>query len=371
VEGANSEPRFFMLETVREYAAEKLAHSGEERPTREAHAQYFLGVAREAVLARREPGFGVCLERLERELDNMRTALGWLRDHGEPRLGLEFTTALDGFWFGRGHVAEGVEWFKTFLDACPEHNELRVSALNVASFQSSLHGDQEGARSFAEESLRIARELGDPLQLGYALASIPRVMLQDRDIDVLLDVTEEGIAIAQQIGDADLLGLHLLLRAEGMRLAYKNAEARILYQKSLDLYRELGATEMVAGGLHNLVEVELDEGNLDKAAALLREKVEIARQLRNMMIDSYTLLSFARLAAARENMPVAARLLAATSQLFQSTGVFVDALEQVGYDSTLSRLHEGLEDDELAFLWEEGQAMGAEEALAYALVECR
>ena len=115
VEGANSEPRFFMLETLREYAAEKLASSGEERPTREAHAQYFLGVAREAVLARREPEFGVCLERLESELDNMRTAFGWLRDHGEPSLGLEFTTALDGFWIGRGHVTEGVEWFKTFL----------------------------------------------------------------------------------------------------------------------------------------------------------------------------------------------------------------------------------------------------------------
>ena len=171
-------------------------------------------------------------------------------------------------------MVQDLSWY-----ACPEHNELRVSALNVASFQSSLHGDQEGARSFAEESLRIARELGDPRQLGYALASIPRVMLQDRDIDVLLDVTEEGIAIAQQIGDADLLGLHLLLRAEGMRLVHKNAEARLLYQESLDLYRELEATEMVTGGLHNLIEVELDEGNLERAAALLQEKVEVARQL--------------------------------------------------------------------------------------------
>jgi non-specific serine/threonine protein kinase len=358
-----------MLETVREYAVERLSQSSEERQVREAHARHILGIAREAAPAFRRREMGIWLERLEHDQDNVRTALSWLRDQGEPAAGLELTTVLGSFWIASGRVAEAVDWFSTFLSACPENNELRSVALNDASFLAFLHGDRDVALQFAEESVRIAREGEDPRLIGRALGNLPRILLAAGDMDRHRDITEEGIAIAQRIGDPDLLAFHFLSKAEGLRMTHNYGEARKLYRESLELYQELELTEMVATNLHNLVQVELDEGHLDQAAALLREKVEIARQLRNPWIDSYTLLTCARLAAAHDNLPAAARLLSAATNMFQSSGVLIDTPEQAGYDSTLSGLHEGLEDDEFASYWEEGQAMTWPEALAYALGE--
>jgi predicted ATPase/transcriptional regulator with XRE-family HTH domain len=364
--GADGECRFVMLETIREYATEKLTLSGEERQSRDAHAKYFLAMAREAAATRHGPGLGGVLEYLERDLDNIRNALIWSRDYGEPAAGLEMATALGGFWIGRGHVAEGIDWLTTFLKICPESGDLRGVALNDASYLSSIHGNYEGAHRFAAENVRIARERGDPEQIARALASLPRLMLVDRNIDGILQVTQEGIALAHRTGDTDLLALHLLSRAEGMRIAHNYAEARSLYVESLELSRGLGDAAMIASNLHNLIEVELDEGKLDRAAELAVEKVTIALQLRHVWIDCYTLLDCARLAAARENFLGAAQLLAAATQMFQSTGVLIASPERAGYDSTLSLLREELEDDEFASLWEEGQAMSPEEALTCA-----
>jgi predicted ATPase/DNA-binding XRE family transcriptional regulator len=366
-ESVEGELRFVMLETIREYARERLGHSGEEKQIREAHAQYFFGLVRATVPTLGGSRMGVSLERLENDKDNLRAALGWLRDGGKSITGLEFTTALGYWWIGRGHLAEGLHWFRTFLNADSESTTVRWTALNDASFLALLHGDHEEARRFAEESLRIARATGNPQQIGRALGNLPRIMLVTGDIDRILELTQEGIEIARRTGEKDLLAFHFLSRAEGMRIAGNYEEARRLYQESLVLYRELGASEMVATDLHNLIEVELDEENLDEATELLRDKVAIALQIRHMWIDCYTILSFARLAGARGHLVVAARLLAASTQMFQSTGVSIDTIERIGYESTLSLLRERLEADELAFLWKEGQAMNSEDALAYAI----
>jgi tetratricopeptide (TPR) repeat protein len=324
-------------------------------------------MAREAASDLNGPSVGGWQQRLARELDNLRAALGWLRDHGEPAAGLDLATALGMFWMGRGLAAEGLGWLRVFLSACPESGELRGQALDDASFIAFLCGDIEEARHFAEESLRIAREQGNARQIGRALGSLSRVMRADRDVDQALALSQEGIAIARRTGDADLLAYHLLQRAEAMRMAHNTAEARSLYRESLEIYRTLGQAELAVHNLHNLIEVELDEGNLDQAAKLHREKVAAARQLHHAQIDSYTVLESARLAAGRDNLLLAARLLAAATRMLQSMGLVIDPPEQAGYDATLALVRERFDAVALAALWEEGEAMSLEQAEEYAL----
>src|SRR5262249_22123248 len=162
-EQASSEPRFRMLETIREYGLECLTASGEEPAVQRAHADYYLALIEEAEPALTGPEQAIWLERLEAEHDNLRAALYWAEESGGAEIGLRLAGALCQFWLMRGHLREGQERLARLLglaEASP-HTAVRAKALRRAGHLADNLGDYAAAHAFFEESLAIWRALGE------------------------------------------------------------------------------------------------------------------------------------------------------------------------------------------------------------------
>ena len=171
-EAPEDEPRFAMLETVREYGLERLAASGETDATRRGHAAFFLALAERAEpeLTGREQG--IWLDRLEVEHDNLRAALGWALEH-EGETALRLAAALWRFWADRSHLREGGRWLERALaTAAPTVPASRLKALNGAGVIAMQLGDYQRAVALQEEGLALARAIGDQRGVSWALGDL-------------------------------------------------------------------------------------------------------------------------------------------------------------------------------------------------------
>jgi non-specific serine/threonine protein kinase len=192
----SGEPRLVMLETVREYALERLVASGEADAIGRRHAEYFLSMAEWARSQLSGTEQVTWLNELEREHDNLRTALAWLREHGESELGLRLGGALWQFWSVRGHFAEGRAWLEELLrqPAAAARSAARANALNGAGSLAFSQGDDARAQLLFEESLAIWRELGDEREAAHSLSDLGRVAYERGDAAAALSLYEESLA---------------------------------------------------------------------------------------------------------------------------------------------------------------------------------
>ena len=169
----SGESRFGMLETIGEYGAERLASAGGERVVRQAHAACFLALAQEAEPHLRGPGQTSWLERLDRELGNLRVALRWSLDSAAPEVALALGGSLGRFWYVRGHVAEGRRWLEEALGASADTDSPdRARALRVAAMLANYVGDLDSAELLAAGALALSAKLLDERGTAAALAAL-------------------------------------------------------------------------------------------------------------------------------------------------------------------------------------------------------
>jgi predicted ATPase len=161
VEGGRGEPRYLMLETIREYASERLEADEDPGRTRRRHAEYILALAEEAEPHLMAEDQAVWMDRLEREDDNVRTALRWAIDKGESEIGLRIAAAIWRFSQQRGHLSEARRSIEDLLELPGATPALRFRALSAAGGLAYWQMDTPGAKGHYEEALRIAREMGD------------------------------------------------------------------------------------------------------------------------------------------------------------------------------------------------------------------
>ena len=153
--------RYRLLDTIRQYAQEKLEQSGEIEDVKRAHAEYFLALVEEAEPELIGPREAEWFERLVEELDNFRAALSWASVHGEAELSLRLAGVLGSFWFWEGHSSEGHGWLEGALNQeGPTSVLARAKALGAASLLASQLSDYARARGAAEEGLRLSKEAG-------------------------------------------------------------------------------------------------------------------------------------------------------------------------------------------------------------------
>ena len=197
VEGTDEAPRFAMLETIREYAAERLEESGEAEELRRRHAAHFLGLAEEA-----EPNLrgspGDWLERLEREHDNFRAALDRLEASGAGETALRLAGALWRFWYLKGHLAEGRRRLESVLRTDGRPTAARAKALNGAAVMAVNSGDGAAARLRAEEALALHRELGDAWGAAYSGFMLGAA---EDDAARAQQLYEESVRVFRELGD--------------------------------------------------------------------------------------------------------------------------------------------------------------------------
>jgi non-specific serine/threonine protein kinase len=403
--------RYRMLETVRQYAHDRLVESGDERRWRHQHVVYFLEVAEEAEPRLRGPDQQLWLDRLQAEHDNMRSALAWsCAEPAESVSGLRLAGTFWTFWLMRGHFDEGRSWLSRSLAVVPVEQDLpaRARALRGRGVFAELEGDYQAARTLYEESIAIYRELGERRGIASCLSNLGSVAGAQGDDDAAQALWQESLVIRRELGDplgvADLLG-HL------GKAAYQRGDhesARAMWEESLAISRGLRDRWGMSFSLSNLGRVALDQRDSDSARAMWKESREISRDLGDRWGYAWSLMDLGDLASAQDNYSAAealhleclairrdlgnrpsiadslerlahvalvlaepfraARLWGTAERLREELGVPLSADERLRYERLVESARDML-DDPTAFdlAWQGGRAMTIDQAVAYAL----
>ncbi|HEY0069990.1 MAG TPA: tetratricopeptide repeat protein [Chloroflexia bacterium] len=304
------EPRFEMLETIREYAKERLEGSGEEEQIRYWHAEYYLALAETAESELRGPQQGEWLERLEQEHDNLRAALQWSlgqpqanrpndsnesdeSDEGEKNderveIALRLCGALGRFWEMHSHLTEGRKWLDMALErgtgtaasaASAASPAARAKALSGAGTLARYQGDFARARLLFDESLALRQALGDKKGIAASLNNLGTVAWGMGDYATARLLFGESLAVRRELGDKHSVAGSLSNLAAVCRHLGEHDEARRYQEESLALMRELGNKRGIATALNNLGGVAWGQGDYATARQLFEESLALEREI--------------------------------------------------------------------------------------------
>jgi DNA-binding CsgD family transcriptional regulator/tetratricopeptide (TPR) repeat protein len=369
-EGPDDEPRYWMLETVREYARERLATSGEEQIVQRAHAEYYARLA-----ARAEPELTgadqvAWFERLEAEHANLRAALAWAIAH-DPETGLGMADALIRFWDHHSHVREGQRWLEAALansGALPPAP--RAKALWGAGALAIGTGDYDRAERWLTEGVELARAAGDRYVLGFALGALGTVALHRGDLVRAAALPEEGLAHMRAVGDADAVAALLGNLASVALIRGDHAAAVAHAEEGLALYRALGSVHGAASVLGTLGRALLELGDHARALAVLGEGLDLSQRVGNKWYAISALEGLAAVATARGKWERAARLFGAVEALVEASGIAVHPADRATNERLLAAVRAHLAEAAFAAAWEAGRVLSpaeaADEALALA-----
>jgi predicted ATPase/class 3 adenylate cyclase/Tfp pilus assembly protein PilF len=304
-------PRYRMLETVRQYARERLHEAGDGEPLRRRHRDYFLELAEDANARLSGPEQAAWLRRLEVEHENLRAALEWSAVDDDPAPGFRLCAAMQRFWSTRGHLNEGREWCARCLDragaGAPTHE--RAQALAGAGALAMEQGEYATARALLEAGLSIMRTLGDRRGTASSLASLGGIAREQGDYERARALYEESLAIRRESGDRS--GIATSLNSLGLvaRELGDYAAAKRLYEESLAIDRELGDRRSIAVSLNNLGLMACDLDEIATARVLLEESLAIRRELGDRRGIASSLNNLGDVAREQGDCATAARLL--------------------------------------------------------------
>src|SRR5829696_7164873 len=373
-EGPEGEPRFVMLETIHEYARERLEASGEAEETRRLHAEYFLALAEGAEPELTGPDQLACLERLEAEHDNMRVALTWSLK-SEPETAFRLAGMLARFWEIRSDISEGSRWLEAALRQSGRPNTgteaaTRAKLLSEAGTFAFYRADYDRAIRLHGEALELYRELGDDSGVAFSLMCLGAQHNQPGDYERAAPFFEEALALSRRIGDRRniVITLHNLAEVERQRGNYKRAKA--LGMESMALAREMEDKWQLArivGWVGLLTVFSGDEHDL--AERSLKEALALNRELGNWAEGAYCLEGFAGLAGAKAQGGRAARLWGAAEALRKTIGAPLSIEGRLYFERSMAAARAQLGEAAWEAAFAQGMAMSPEEAAEYALGE--
>jgi len=369
VDAPTGEPRLTLLETVREYALERLEERGERAAFGGRHAAHFLELAEESTHeleadAEQESA----LARIELEHDNLNTALGWLASASEVERELRLATALRAFWWVRGHLGEGRRWLESALSQGTSVSaSTRADALSTLGVLAYRQGDVGVAEDAWEQSLVLYRELDDTTGIARSIGELGSVAVTEQDYAKAASLYEESAELFRSNGDKMRLAVVLANLGAIANMQGDYERGRRLTEEALQLNREIGAKDNVALNLHNLARAALVEGRQDDAVELLRESLELSSDLGYRELIAYCLAGFAELAAGREDSERGAVLVGAADALFGDLGVALAPDEAESYEGTVRTLTEQLGETAFARRRADGAGLPLDVAVQLAL----
>jgi predicted ATPase/DNA-binding winged helix-turn-helix (wHTH) protein len=319
VEQAKGESRFVMLETIREYALEKLEASGEEALTKRAHAAYCLVLAEEEPTEQSGAEGAEWLELFALEHDNFRAGLEWLTETGDAEWGLRLGAALFRYWEMREYLAEGRRWLGKLLTlaAAAAPTKARGRALFAAGVLAHEQGHYAAADALIRESLDIARQLHDQQGAPVSLNALAVIARDRGDVTVARSLFEESLVLWRELGDQKAVARSLSNLASIVKLQGDNACARSLYAECLSIFRELGDRTGVAWSMNHLGDDARDQGDSAAARTLYEQGLAIFRELDDRWGIAGTLADLGSLAREQGNYPTAHTMYRESIKLFQ------------------------------------------------------
>lgn len=409
-EQVSGDPRFIMLQTLREYASERLAASGHMRAMCERHAFYYLQVAEEAQVGATKGGSMAWLEELAAEHDNFRAALEYYTESRAPERGLRIAVALWRFWEIRGFFTEARQRLASLLQLPPAKGpdglRLTIKALYASGVLADGQGDYEGARGWFERYLQKTRELGESRGIATALNNLGIVALRQKDYPRARTLYHEALSIFRTLGDQRAVAWALYNLGQVAFYAGEREAARESYEESLAINRDIGDSRAAAWVLSNLGDltreardyatalshyeeclllfVEMndalgagrafsdigdiarEQGDLQNAHASYAESLKIFRKVGDRRGVARLLDRHATLAADAGDVERAVKLAGAAARLHEQLQTKVSA--EIG--ETLARClgpDGALHGASKQAAWESGQRMSVSDAITFAL----
>ena len=358
--------RFWMLETIREYASERLEESGAADELGRRHAEHFLALAEEAepYLLASSAGWP---DRLEREHDNLRAAFDWLQVSGEGELALRLAGALWRFWYMRGHLAQGRRRLESALAADERPTAARAKALNGAASAAAMAGDFTTARLRAEEGLALYHTLGDASGSALSLFMLGFAAVEEGDFKRARPLLEESVRHFDELGDEHYLGVAKFNLAWAYDELGDRESARALTEDNLRRARTRRDARMEAFSLESLAAYARTEGGSGEHLSLLREILRVRRDLIDPIHIAASLSHIADALAVKGESGTAARLLSSSVRAFEEIGISVPRFVAVRNEETLATIHAQLDEAAFAEAWQQGRALTVDEAVAIAL----
>jgi non-specific serine/threonine protein kinase len=406
----DQEPRYRLLETIRQYVLEKLSESGEGEPIRNQHLGYFLKLAERAEQEMQGAEQKAWFDRLEVEHDNFRAALRWSLESGGARAeaGLRVAGSLWWFWDIRGYKGEGIDWLERTLTLSASQApadlvtrakalcELGVLKFDPARLEEGLalartlgpagresmalafwslgacvgfQADYVQAKSLEEEGLKLFRELGIPWGICDTLTFLGRVNIQMGDYQQAAVLLEESLRLARQTRNGNEIGfalwhLGLVSMARG-----DYEQATPLLEESLAQYKEIKNYSGITYLLGDLGIAAIRKGDTQQATSCYKEALTMYWELGYERDTAVGLEQLAHAAVVCKQPERAARLLGAAEALRESSGEALYPYQRPEYESCLEALRPQLDEATLAALWAAGRAMTVKQAVAYALEE--
>ncbi len=382
-----TEPRFGMLETVREYAIEQLEVSQELEAAQRGHADYYLKLAEEAEAQLTGQEQEAWLHRLEEEHDNLRAAMGWCIEKEEAEVALRLSGALARFWYRRGHITEGRKWLDLALATAERRLQLAdeltiegsksmievwAKALNGAGILASIQGDYGGSRSRFKMSLVLARKLGDKQSIVNTLHNLGTGLQEQGDHVSARSMHEESLMLRRELGDKrgvamSLNNLGIILKEQG-----DYARARNLQEEGLALRRELGDNWGVAMSLNNLGVVAEEQEDYVSARSYLEQSLALRHDLGDKVGIASCLEELGRVATAstpdnKETQRRAVVLFGAAEALREALSTPLSPVERPLVERGVADLRALLDEATWQAAWAEGASMTMEQAIDAAL----
>jgi predicted ATPase len=405
LEQPNGESRFLMLETIREYAREKLQVSGEELSTKRAHAAYFLVLAEEVGTNQSAAQGSEWLERFTLDHDNFRAALDWLAETKDADWGLRLGAALFRFWETREYLAEGRDSLGKLLriPAAAPRTKLRARAVFSAGVLAIEQGDYTSGNALVSESLSIARELHDNQGAAVGLNALAVLVRDQGDLALAHSMFEEGLILWRELGDqkavarslsnlasvvklqgdyprarslyaeclaifrdlGDRTGVGWSLNSQGdvAREQGDFAAAQTLYEKSLAIFQELNDRWGIAGSLADLGNIAREQRDCTTAHSFYRESLKIFQELKHKRGIARLLEGFACSAAAQSQAERSLRLAGAAAALRENIGAPLTPTEQAKLEAILDPARQALINTAGTTAWLDGWSMPLEKAI--------
>ena len=366
-----SETRYRLLETIRQYALEKLVGAGEAQSLRQEHAKYFLqfaGQAEPQIYGSNSPRW---VHRLQHELDNVRAAMDWFMANGQADLALQMLGDLVYYWFAHGLI--GSEWNDRLHDALarPEGQKptlARAKALNGMSFMYWADITPMEQRSELEEALAIAEELGDPLNSAVVLRSLGLYENIHGNFAAARQDLRRSIALFRGLGPEGRMGManSLIFLGDVAFNQREWAEAKSLFEEAAATLRASGDMNFLAYTVRRLGHIDWLEGDFKQARMRCGESLSLNREVGGPRGVLATLVGFAAIAVARSQYQRAATLMGAVDAQLALRKVNLLYIYRLEYARNRAELQKALDQKAFNRAMGKGQVMSLDEAIAFA-----
>jgi non-specific serine/threonine protein kinase len=363
--------RYRMLETIREYAGEKLAETGEEAAVRDRHLEFFVILAEVAEPELFRPDQVSWLNRLEAEHENLRAAAAWSSEREAATPALRLVGALSWFWSTRGHYREARELSPQILSSpfAMERTAARAKALSIAGLVQWVLGGKADVRPLLEEALDIATEIGDKSIIAWSRVFLGTEISTHGDYQEGLSLIEQGLEECRALGSAGQYGVGFALSFLGDGAFYQGDyhRAQELYEKSVDVLREVRDQNFLAYALRRLGHTNRHLGDLEKTTNRIQESLNLNIELGHKQAVAACISGLACVELARGDTITAVQLFGAVERQLEMIGFSLLPADTIEYEQNVALARDQLGEAAFAAAWDEGRTMTNEQTLTLAL----